>query len=214
MLLKNDNDALPLTKDTPLIFVAGKAADNIGIQCGGWTIQWQGLAGNITPGTTILDAINATVLNPEAVHYNPAGNFDDLKDANGSPLIADVGIAVVGEKPYAEGQGDARSLDLPTDQIAMLERMRQSVRTLIVIIISGRPIIITDQFDLADAWVAAWLPGTEALGITDVLFGDVAFTGKLPYTWPSSYDQLPLNLNNQAESGQQPLFEFGFGICP
>jgi beta-glucosidase len=118
------------------------------------------------------------------------------------------------KKPYAEGQGDARSLDLPSDQIAMLERMRQSVRTLIVIIISGRPIIITDQLDLADAWVAAWLPGTEALGITDVIFGDVAFTGKLPYTWPSSYVQLPLNLNNQEESGQQPLFEFGFGICP
>ena len=214
VLLKNENGALPLAKDTPLIFVAGKGANDIGTQCGGWTIQWQGLPGKITPGLTILDAINITVANPDNVHYNQFGKFDDLVDANGSPLIADVGIVVVGEKPYAEGQGDARNLDLPTDQIDMLERMRQSVHTLIVIIISGRPLIITDQLELADAWVAAWLPGTEALGITDVLFGDVAFTGKLPYTWPSSYDQLPLNLNNQAESGQEPLFEFGYGICP
>lgn len=214
VLLKNDNAALPLSKDTPLIFVAGKAADDIGIQCGGWTIQWQGRPGNITPGTTILDAISTSLANPENVRYDLAGKFDNVTDASGSPLIAEVGIAVVGELPYAEGVGDASSLDLPENQITMLERMRLQVKTLVVIIISGRPLIITDQLDLADAWVAAWLPGTEALGITDVLFGDLPFTGKLPYTWPRSYDQLPLNINNLAESGQEPLFEFGYGLQP
>lgn len=214
VLLKDDENTLPLSKDTPLIFVAGEAADDIGIQCGGWTITWQGLSGNITPGTTILEAIETSISNPDGVRYNRFGKFDNLTDDNGDLLIADVGIAVLGEKPYAEGSGDARSLDLPGDQIQLLERLRLQVDTLIVILISGRPMIITDQLDLADAWIAAWLPGTEALGITDVIFGDIPFTGSLPYTWPASYDQLPLNINNIGESGYQPLFEFGYGLHP
>jgi beta-glucosidase len=93
----------------------------------------------------------------------------------------------------------------------MLERMRERSRILVVIILSGRPLVITDQLGLADAWVAAWLPGSEALGITDVLFGDLPFTGRLPYTWPRSIDQLPFDFSNLGSGDDGPLFPFGFG---
>jgi beta-glucosidase len=96
----------------------------------------------------------------------------------------------------------------------MIDSVRQTVDKLIVVIISGRPMVITDQFSTADAWVAAWLPGTEGEGITDVLFGDHPFTGKLPFTWPRSNDQLPINENNSAgKTGcAAPLFPFGYGL--
>jgi beta-glucosidase len=85
---------------------------------------------------------------------------------------------------------------------------------LIVIILSGRPLVITEQLPLADAWVAAWLPGTEGAGIADVLFGDYPFTGKLPYTWPRTNEQLPININNAGDRTgcDGPLFPFGYGL--
>ncbi|MGB2965123.1 MAG: glycoside hydrolase family 3 C-terminal domain-containing protein [Anaerolineales bacterium] len=109
------------------------------------------------------------------VEFNPTGEF------NG---IADVGIVVVGEQPYAEGVGDTRSLNLSQVDSQVINNMRTNSKKLIVIILSGRPLIITKQYQMADAWVAAWLPGTEGEGMVDVLFGDFPFTGKLPYTWP------------------------------
>jgi beta-glucosidase len=206
--------ALPIPSAASKIFVAGQYADDIGAQCGGWTIQWQGQLGDITPGTTILEAIRASVVDPNTVYYNRFGKFDEVLDTIGDPAIADYGIVVVGESPYAEGVGDSSDLSLPVNQIGIIERLRERSKALVVIIISGRPMIITDQLPLADAWVAAWLPGTEALGITDVLFGSLPFSGKLSFTWPSSMDQLPLNVNNIAESGEQPLFPFGYGLTP
>jgi len=121
---------------------------------------------------------------------------------------------VVGEKPYAEGVGDAADLRLSSDDVKVIQRVRPAVDKLIVILLSGRPLVITEQYPLADAWVAAWLPGTEASGITDVLFGDYPFTGKLPYTWPRSNDQLPLNIHNLAnrQGCDGPLFPYGYGL--
>jgi beta-glucosidase len=199
VLLKNDGGTLPLSKDIPVLLVAGPAADDVGLQCGGWTIAWQGQAGNIMPGTTVLAGIRAAVSEDTMVRYHPAGDFA------GDPL-GDVGIVVLAEEPYAEGEGDRADLTLPEADIALLERVRARCRKLVVILISGRPLIITEQLPLADAFVAAWLPGTEGDGIAQVLFGDHPFTGRLPYTWPSSMEQIP------RKQGDKPLFPLGYGL--
>jgi beta-glucosidase len=205
VLLTNEANALPLTKNVPVIFVAGEGADNIGMQVGGWTIDWQGKMGNITPGTTILDGIKAAVSAKTTVEYNRFGKFNN---------DADIGLVVVGEQPYAEGVGDASNLRLSNADISTITNVRERVNKLIVIILSGRPLVITEQLPLADAWVAAWLPGTEGAGIADVLFGDYPFTGKLPYTWPRTNEQLPININNAGDRTgcDGPLFPFGYGL--
>ena len=205
VLLKNDANALPLVKDSAVIYVAGQGADDIGLQSGGWTIEWQGKVGDIQPGTTILDGIRAAVSENTQVEYSPDGDFTEM---------ADVGIAVVAEQPYAEGVGDTENLSLNPADIAAITNLRAHSRKLIVIILSGRPMMITDQYPIADAWIAAWLPGTEGAGIADVLFGEYPFTGKLPYSWPRTHEQLPINMNNSTDlSGcDAPLFPYGYGL--
>jgi len=206
VLLKNDNQALPISKETPSILVAGQGADNIGMQNGGWTIEWQGVSGNSQKGTTILDGIIAATGSNTQVKYNPAGNFSEN---------AELGIVVVGEEPYAEGVGDTNNLKLSGTDIRAIENTKAHVKKLIVVILSGRPLVITDQLDQADAWVAAWQPGTEGQGIADVLFGDYPFTGKLSYSWPRSNKQLPININNSTDKTgcDAPLFPFGYGLA-
>jgi beta-glucosidase len=204
VLLKNENQVLPLAKDTRTIFIAGEGAYDIGMMCGGWTISWQGAMGNMVPGTTILQAIEKTVSPGTTVKYDRAGNFDGT---------AEVGIAVVGEQPYAEGVGDAFNLDLSSGDVALIQSVKEHSKKTVVILISGRPLVVTEQLGLMDALVAAWLPGTEGQGIADVLFGDVPFTGKLPYTWPRSSAQLPFDLKNLPKEGcDAPLFPFGYGL--
>jgi len=203
VLLKNKDDTLPLAQDTPLIFVAGQGADDVGMQCGGWTIEWQGALGAITPGVTILEGIENSVSEGTSVHYERSGDFDGVAAVG---TDGGVGIVVVGEMPYAEGVGDRADLSLSAADVALIETMRARSEKLVVILISGRPMIVTDQLPLADAFVAAWLPGTEGQGIADVLFGDVPFSGKLPYTWPKSIEQVP------HKQGDDPLFPFGYGL--
>ena len=212
VLLKNDNETLPLGKDTPTIFVAGGAADDIGVQCGGWTIEWQGATGNITPGTTILDGIKKAVAPETKVQFDRSGSFSDATDLSGKPLVADVGIAVVGEKPYAEGVGDRADLGLSDADVSTISRLRERSKLLVVVLLSGRPMIITEQLAQANAFVAAWLPGTEGAGVADVLFGDFPFTGKLAYTWPRSMAQLPFDFANLGSGESGPLFTFGYGL--
>jgi beta-glucosidase len=205
VLLKNEDSVLPIAKDTPLIYVAGQGADDIGMQCGGWTTEWQGETGDIQPGTTILQGIQAAVSQGGKVEYNARGEFDGM---------ADIGIVVIGEEPYAEGVGDASDLSLSQADVQAITNLRAHSQKLVVIILSGRPLVITEQFQMADAWVAAWLPGTEGAGLSDVLFGDYPFTGKLPYTWPRTNEQLPINKNNAADltGCDAPLFPFGYGL--
>jgi len=213
VLLKNDAQTLPLGKDSPLIFVAGQAADDVGLQSGGWTIEWQGQAGAITPGTTILDGIRQTVAASARVEYNRLGQFDGLTDSQGQPLAADVGIVVVAEKPYAEGVGDEGDLTLPEADAALIDRVKQQSRKVVVVLLSGRPLVVTRPLAQWDALVAAWLPGSEGAGVAEVLFGDYPFTGKLPYSWPRSNDQLPFDFKNlPAEGCDAPLFPFGYGL--
>ncbi len=208
VLLKNDNQALPIDKNTPKILVAGVGANNTGLQSGGWTLGWQGTDQNNVLGTTILDGIKAEIGNSTQLVYHSGGNFDDYQGT------AQVGIVVVAEKPYAEGIGDSSDLSLSPDDIQMINNVRAKVDKLIVVLISGRPLVITDQYKTAEAWVAAWLPGSEGAAVASVLFGDYPFVGKTPYSWPRSNAQLPINENNSTglTGCAAPLFPFGYGL--
>ncbi|CAA6693108.1 MULTISPECIES: glycoside hydrolase family 3 protein [unclassified Lentimonas] len=201
VLLQNKSNRLPLAKSIKRISVAGRGADNLGMQCGGWSIGWQGEMGEITSGgTTILEAIRATVSDATEVAHSADGS-----DVAGSS----VAVVVVGEAPYAEGKGDRESLDLdPADQ-AVIQRCHDAGVPVVLVLLSGRPLLLGDALEQSDAIVAAWLPGTEAQGIADVLFGDFAPVGKLPFTWAKSMDQVPMNVGDPV---YDPLFEFGFGL--
>lgn len=197
VLLQN-NGVLPLSKGAN-IFVAGKNADNIGHQCGGWTIQWQGGSGDITPGTTILDGIQAAAA-------EAGGSVTFSEDGSGS-AGHDVAVVVIGETPYAEWLGDDPDLALDQADIDCLNRIGD-IPT-VVVLVSGRPLIITNYLSQWDALVAAWLPGTEGNGVSDVLFGDSDFTGKLPCSWPASIGQFPINIG---DANYSPLYEYGYGL--
>lgn len=177
VLLKNSNNSLPLSKSANRILVAGSGADNLGRQSGGWTIEWQGIDGNWIPGTTILQGIKNTVSKNTEVEYNLAGDF--APNAN----LADVAIAVVSEKPYAEGWGDAENPSLSAEDINTIQKLKTRSKKLIVVIVSGRPLETAPYINNWDAAVAAWLPGSEGQGVADVLFGSFPFTGKLPLEW-------------------------------
>lgn len=201
VLLKNEAGALPLSKDIARIHVAGKSADDIGNQSGGWTIEWQGASGEVTTGgTTILEAIRRAVGADTEVTFSLDGN-----GAEG----ADAVIVVIGETPYAEGSGDTDDLTLDAEDIAAVEAAHASGAPVITILISGRPMILGETLDRSDAFLAAWLPGTEGQGVADVIFGDYAPTGKLSFTWPRSMDQVPLTVG---ADDYDPLFEWGYGL--
>lgn len=209
VLLKNGKSpyagpVLPLPRKALRILVAGTHADNLGYQCGGWTIEWQGLSGNnLTTGTTILTAIKDTVDPSTQVVFNenpdPALiNSEDFAYA----------IVVVGEQPYAETNGDNLNLTLPAPGPDIIKNVCSHIKC-VVVVISGRPLVIEPYLESMDALVAAWLPGTEGQGVADVLFGDYGFTGKLARTWFKRVDQLPMNFG---DAHYDPLFPFEFGL--
>ena len=201
VLLKNDRGALPIKKNLNRIHVAGKSADDIGNQCGGWVIAWQGKSGDVTlGGTTILQAIQNAVPKTTKVTYSRDGS-----GAGG----ADIVVVVVGETPYAEMRGDTNELALSRDDVAAVETASQAGIPVVVVLLSGRPMIIDAALAKCDAFVAAWLPGTEGAGVADVLFGDYKPTGKLSMSWPRSMKQIPMKLG---EPGYNPLFKYGFGL--
>ena len=129
----------------------------------------------------------------------------DGKGAEG----ADVGVVVIGEKPYAEGAGDSIELALAKENLHTLANMKKAGIPLVVVLLSGRPVILGDIPDQADALVAAWLPGSEGQGVADVLFGDYKPTGKLSHSWPRTVSQLPINVGDKK---YDPLFPFGYGL--
>jgi len=176
VLLKNNN-AVPISKNTPKILVSGSAANNLGKQSGGWTVEWQGIDGNWMPGTTILKGIQDMASPYAKVEYDLRGDF------TGQEGLADVGIAVVGESPYAEGWGDNENPKLSTEDLEAIYNLKKNSKKIIVIIISGRPLNIKEYTNDWDAIIAAWLPGSEGQGVADVLFGDYPFTGTLPVDW-------------------------------
>ncbi len=178
VLLKNKNSVLPLSKSLGKIIVAGSSADNLGRQAGGWTTEWQGIDGNAgIIGTTVLQAIKNTVSKNTEVEYNKQGDFSVENN------LADVGIVVVGGKPYAEGWGDNANPSLSAEDLETIQKVKTKSKKLVVVIISGRPLDIKEYINDWDGVVASWLPGSEGEGITDVLFGDYPFTGVLPVSW-------------------------------
>ncbi|MET9453225.1 glycoside hydrolase family 3 N-terminal domain-containing protein [Streptomyces cinerochromogenes] len=200
VLLKNEGGVLPLPKSAKL-FVAGKSADDIGNQSGGWTVGWQGRSGPVTDGTTVLQGIRAAVTDPSRVTYDRYGNGIDSSYR--------AAVAVVGETPYAEGRGDRPGgLGLDQEDLGTLARLKASGVPVVVVLVSGRPLDITAQLPDWKALLAAWLPGTEGAGVSDVLFGDHAPTGKLPVSWPRTSAQEPVNDGD----GKDPLFPYGYGL--
>ena len=201
VLLKNDG-VLPLAKTNNKIFVAGKNANDLGNQAGGWTLTWQGQSGTrVIPGTTILDGISSGAGKGTQVTYDRAGNGIDSS--------YQVAVAVVGETPYAEGQGDRpNGLGLDAEDLALIGKLKAAGVPLVVVTVSGRPLDIAAQLPSFNGLVAAWLPGSEGAGVADVLYGDYNPTGRLNFTWPASSAQEPIN----AGDGKQGLFPYGYGL--
>jgi beta-glucosidase len=173
------SDVLPLDATADRILVAGEAGNDLGMQLGGWSISWQGSRGRTTQGTTFLQALREET--DAEVAFRRFGRFEER---------APLGIAVVGEEPYAEGAGDDPSPSLDEGDLSTIRRLRETVDTLVVVVYSGRPVLLGEVPEVADAVVAAWLPGTEGAGVVDGLFGRTPLTGRLPFGWPDAEDQL------------------------
>jgi beta-glucosidase len=176
VLLKNNKHVLPLSKSLKHLVVVGAGADDLGMQCGGWTITWQGGHGNVTHGgTTLLAAIRQNVSPETEVRFSP-----DASNVTGADAI----IAVVGEAPYAEMKGDVKVVKLSDQDAALIAKAKSGGAPVITVVYSGRPLAMDTAIANSDAVVAAWLPGSEGEGMTDVLFGDFKFTGKASQPWP------------------------------
>jgi beta-glucosidase len=200
VVLLQNNNILPISKNIKSILVAGEHGHDLGYQCGGWSISWQGGSGNTTIGTTILDGIKDNIGNHSSVTFSKNGD-----EANDHDII----IAVVGETPYAEMKGDSESLELSNKDKLLLERLIKTGKPIVLILISGRPMIITPYLEHVDAVLAAWLPGTEGTGVADLLFGDVSPTAKLSFSWPRDMSQIPINYGDKI---YDPLFPLGYGL--
>lgn len=202
VLLKNEQRVLPVSREAARIHVTGRGADDLGMQCGGWTVDWQGRRGEVTSGgTTILEAIRQAA----------GGDTEVTSSKDGSGAVgADLAIVVIGEEPYAEMEGDTESLDLAPEDVAAVAAAKKAGVPVIVVVLSGRPLILGDVLEKADAVVAAWLPGTEGSGVADVLFGDHEPTGRLSFGWPRSMKQVPLG--HSMEEPKNLLFPLGYGL--
>lgn len=195
VLLKNDTDLLPLRPRGPLL-VAGRWADDIGLQCGGWTVSWMGGSGPTVPGTSILDGLREQ-LGQQHIHFDP-----DASGAQKYPL----GLVVLGEENYSEGTGDRHTLALTDEHLAVLKRARARCERLAVVLLCGRPQVITEQVDDMDALLVGFLPGSEGAGVADVLTGHAPASGRLSFDWPLTQGDL-----NRAEA-QGWLYRIGDGL--
>ncbi len=202
VLLKNAS-VLPLSK-TAKLYVAGSNADDVGNQAGGWTVTWQGGSGATTPGaTTILQGMQQVA---------PNASITYSRDASAATAGYDAGVVVVGETPYAEGVGDIGNgradLSLSAADRTAIDRVCGAMKCA-VLVVSGRPMLVSDKLAEIGALVASWLPGSEGAGVADTLFGDVPFTGRLPMTWARSMAQLPINVG---DASYDPQFPYGWGL--
>jgi len=209
VLLKNKNAILPLSKETKKIVVVGEHANSSGLQSGGWTVNWQGTQKNYKGATTILNGIKK--LAKGTVVYD--------KDATQNHFDADVAIIVVGENPYAEFFGDIGH-ESNTLQLTLTEAHQKYLKTYqekgiktIVVLVSGRPLVVTKQIQKSDAFIAAWLIGSEGKGVAEVLFGDYNFSGKLPHSWPKSVEDFKGKYGpNFWDDSIKPLYPLGYGL--
>ena len=212
VLLKNNGNLLPLAANKHVL-VTGDGADNISKQSGGWTITWQGTGlsnADFPGGTSVWGGVNAAV--------KAGGGSAELSTDGSYKKKPDYAIVVFGENPYAEFQGDLKVLTLPgsmTQHLDIMKKLADEKIPVVAILLSGRPLWQNREINLANAYLAAWLPGTEGEGISDVLFRkkdgavNFDFTGKLSYSWPRDAAGAPLNVNKEP---YDPLFAFGFGM--
>jgi beta-glucosidase len=206
VLLKNNDKVLPL-KPGAVVLVAGDGANNIAMQAGGWTLSWQGADNGPQdfPGaTSILDGLKAQLeAGGGKALLAPDGRFTSRPD---------VAVVVFGENPYAEFMGDQADVALHHDNeesLAILKRLKAAGIPTVAVLLSGRPLYVNPQINAADAFVAAWLPGSEGEGIADVLTGKRDFTGRLAFSWPRRPDQTPLNVG---DAHYDPQFPYGYGL--
>jgi beta-glucosidase len=212
VLLKNEGGLLPLRPDSRLMIVGAKS-DDIGAQCGGWSLTWQGTGNSnarFPAGQSILAGIRAAVeRDGGSVTYSADGEYAGHPDA---------AIVVVGEAPYAETKGDLSSTDFGLahgDDLALLRKLKAAGLPVVTVFLSGRPLWTDPLLDLSTAFVAAWLPGTEGGGIADLILRPshgsptYDFRGRLGFSWPSSPDQV-VNLGDVDASA--PRFPYGFGL--
>ena len=207
VLLKNDG-VLPLQKDRKVV-VVGSHADNVAYQCGGWTKKWQGAhedlyghpARAVEGATSILEGIRRVVGDGNVVD----AGVDGFSDA------AEVAIVVVGETPYAEGVGDRKAGELVLEpaQRGLVARYHEAGKQVVTVLVAGRPLLVDQELEQSNAFVAAWLPGSEGEGVAEVLFGDYGFKGKLGFSWPRAAGQVPINVR---DPDYDPLFPYGFGL--
>ncbi|WP_211295577.1 glycoside hydrolase family 3 protein [Polaribacter porphyrae] len=209
VLLKNEDKTLPLSKDTKKIVVVGEHANSSGLQSGGWTVNWQGTKENYKGATTILDGIKRQV----------KGKVIFDKQATGNHFDADIAIIVVGENPYAEFFGDIGhesnqlKLTLTAEHQQYIKTYQEKGVKTVVVLVSGRPLVVTEQINQSNAFVAAWLLGSEGDGVAEVLFGDYNFRGKLPHSWPKSIEDYKGKYGpNFWDDTIKPLFKFGYGL--
>jgi len=208
VLLKNENDVLPLKKDSRVV-VVGEFGDNTGLQSGGWTVNWQGTTENYKGATSIFEGIKKFSIGE--VVYDPNGSTNDDH--------VDVAVIIVGETPYAEFFGDIGG-EMNKYQLTLSDAHQKYINTyvekgikVVVVLISGRPLVVTKQIEQSDAFIAAWLPGSEGDGIAEVLFGDYDFKGKLPHSWPKSAEDYDGKYGpNFWDSAIEPLFPIGYGL--
>lgn len=209
VLLKNQDNVLPIKKATSKIVVVGEFANNSGLQSGGWTIDWQGRQENYEGATTILEGIQK--VSEGEVLYDKNGTADHVD--------VDVAIVVVGETPYAEFFGDIGG-DMDAYEHTLTDAHQNYIKAytdkgvkVVVLLISGRPLVVTDEIEASEAFVAAWLPGSEGDGIAEVLFGDYGFSGKLPHSWPASIEDYKGKYGpNFWDDSIQPLYPYGYGL--
>jgi beta-glucosidase len=208
VLLKNDNQSLPLEKNES-IYLTGTASDHVGYMSGGWTTYWQGnTSADIGVGTSIKDAMTSVLSENSGQIVN---NINDAQTV----------VVVLSELPYSEGVGDNQILTLTggnadpnnINALYVAQQAHQDGKNVVGILISGRPLLFEDYLQYFDSFVAAWLPGSEGgLGISDVIFGDYDFTGKLSYTWPKSIAYVGYNSNRENYDEGLVQFPYGYGL--
>ena len=223
VLLINRDGLLPLLKrPCPPLYVTGRGASHLGMQCGGWSMEWQGIhdgTKRFTPGTTIWEGIRAAcdsaILLPDTASAASALLQKETvrRERSEAPEEPPVAIVVTGERAYAEGGGDTLDLTLGSEDVALISSLAATGARVVLLLLSGRPLVIPPEtLEHLAALVACWLPGTEGDGVADVVFGRRPFSGQLSFSWPRNNEQASLEGRRGKSPDARPLFAFGFGL--
>ncbi|MCF7924828.1 MAG: glycoside hydrolase family 3 protein [Candidatus Izimaplasma sp.] len=208
VLLKNDNNSLPLSKDENL-YILGPASDHVGLLCGGWTTYWQGNnQADIGVGTSIKAAMTSVLNNHSGILSENWQNADTV-------------VVVLAENPYSEGAGDNDNLTLTggnanilnESSLLIVKEAHEAGKNVVGILVGGRPLFLEEHLQYFDSFIAAWLPGSEGgLAVSDLLFGDYDFVGVLSFTWPVDITHLGYTSNREDYDETLPLFPYGYGL--